>query len=445
MSRLLVRAHKSPFKVVSPSKALTSNAFGSNVGNLVFGQAAIRLLSTEGATVKTSGMIGKSPQLVNAEYDHVVIPLANAFRVNYADSLDGLSDLIEKLKVPVTVMGVGAQANIEGEYSKRGLALGPTVQRFVRAVLERSPSIGVRGEFTRDYLLGLGFADEQVDIIGCPSMFMDGPSLAKTHTVEELTSSSKVALNISPYVSAMGPISYDLAERYPNVCYFPQDLRTLNLMMRGTYPGEGGRATVESGVPIYLDHPLIATDRIRFCLDPTTWFATLSEFDFSLGTRIHGNIAATLAGTPAMVLAHDSRTLELASYHKIPYRLLPELDRVDPIELYAEGDWEPMHAEHPVLWDRFTAFLRRHHLKHAFEPGENPQAFNDRLAATRFPAPVGTLMGMEPEALYAMKRELDRLRRHSVRPQVTTVRSQVRSLVSAIRRPRRGGPATSSR
>ncbi len=108
-----------------------------------------------------------------------------------------------------------------------------------------------------------------------------------------------------------------------------------------------------------------------------------------------------------MVLAHDSRTLELATYHQIPHRLLPSLDRVDPVELYAEGDWEPMHRGHPALWERFAAFLGRHDLRHVFAPGENPQAFNDRLATTKFPAPVGTLMGMRPAELYAMKAELD--------------------------------------
>ena len=434
MSRLLVRAHKSPFRVASAKKVLNKNLFGSNVGNLVFAQAAIRLLSTESSIVRTSGLIGQSAHSVNSDHDHVVIPLANAFRPNYGRSLDGLSDLIEKLKIPVTVVGVGAQATIEGEYSKRGEELGPTVQRFVRAVLERSPSIGVRGEFTRDYLVGLGFGDDEIDVIGCPSMFMNGPNLEPTRRVAALEPSSPIALNISPYLAQMGPVSIDLAERYPNLVYLPQDLRTLNLMVRGHFPIENQRATVESGVPIYLDHPLIKSDRIRFCLDPKTWFDHLATYDFSFGTRIHGNIAAVLAGTPALVLAHDSRTLELATYHSIPHRLLPDLEgRVDPIELYADAEWDSMHREHPALWDRFAAFLGRHRLRHVFTPGENPQAFTDQLAATKFPPPVGTLMGLPPAALYAMKKELDSLRSHSVRPQVSGLRDRIRGVAAKLR------------
>ena len=434
VSRLLVRAHKSPFKAASAKKVIARNTFGSNVGNLVFAQAAIRLLSTADTTIKTSGMIGKSAALVNAEFDHVVIPLANAFRPNYEASLDGLSDLLEKLKIPVTVVGVGAQANIEGRRGRRGQALGPAVQRFARAVLERSPSIGVRGDFTKEYLLDLGFADDQIDIIGCPSMFMNGPSLEPTRRVESLRTDSRIALNISPYLADMGPVSIDLAERFPNLYYIPQDLRTLNLMVRGTYPEGETRAKVESGVPIYLDHPLVASDRIRFCLDPKTWFDHLATYEFSFGTRIHGNIAAVLAGTPAVVLAHDSRTLELAAYHKIPHRELRSLDgRVDPIELHAESEWDSLHETHPELWERFAAFLARHDLRHVYLPGEDPQPFADRLATTKFPPPVGTLMGLPPAELYKMKRELESLRSHSVRPQVSTVRTRVRKLVGRLR------------
>ena len=432
-TRLLVRAHKSPFQAESAERVLANNLFGNNVGNLVFAQAAIRLLSTSRSTVEISGLLDQSARSVNANFDHVVLPLANAFRPTYAESLDGLSELIEKLKIPVTVMGVGAQASLGGKHSQRSEELAPTVQRFVRAVLARSPSIGVRGEFTREYLIGLGFAEDEVDVIGCPSMFMEGPTLAPTRRVPGLNTKSPIALNVSPYLKKLGRVSLDLAERYPNLVYVAQDLRTLNLMVRGSFPMEEQRATVESGAPITLDHPLIASDRIRFCLDPTTWFEHLATYDFSFGSRIHGNIAAVLAGTPAMVLAHDSRTLELAAYHQIPHRKLSSLGRIDPIQLHAEADWDSMHDVHPARWRVFAAFLDRHRLRHVFRPGENPQAFSDQLAATAFPPPIGTLMGLSPQELYALKGERDALRERSIGAQLGSLKRRVRGRAARIR------------
>ncbi len=97
-----------------------------------------------------------------------------------------------------------------------------------------------------------------------------------------------------------------------------QNIQTLELMLHGTYPMGKKGTMLRTGVPVTLEHPLIRQNRVRFFLDPKAWFAHLANYDFSFGTRIHGNIAALLAGTPALLLAHDSRTLELAHYSRDP-------------------------------------------------------------------------------------------------------------------------------
>ena len=72
--------------------------------------------------------------------------------------------------------------------------------------------------------------------------------------------------------------------------------------------------------PIVGKHLLVAIkdseDRVRFPLETWSWLRHLSGFDYAVGTRLHGNVAATLADTPSMLLAHDSRTLELAELNE---------------------------------------------------------------------------------------------------------------------------------
>ena len=104
-----------------------------------------------------------------------------------------------------------------------------------------------------------------------------------------------------------------------------QNMQTLALMLDGKLPGQNTPGWPSTGVPVSSKHPLIRENRVRFFLDPKTWFDHLAQYDFSFGTRIHGNIAALLAGTPAVLLAHDSRTLELADYHQIPHRVIDQL------------------------------------------------------------------------------------------------------------------------
>jgi hypothetical protein len=412
MPQILIRAHKNPFTVADADTTYRQNLIGNNTGNLVFSQAVYRLLSAASTDVETSGLARSHPRVINSRFDHVVIPLANAFRSTYLETLDALSNLIEQLTIPVTVLGVGSQASLKGVY-KGADTVDPATTRFVRAVLNHSPSIGVRGDHTRDYLKSLGFGDEHVKVIGCPSMFMYGPNLKVEKKVESLSYDSPIAFNVSPYVPEMGPLSLYAAEHFPNLVYMAQNIQTLELMLYGSYPkGKRMNAMAASGAPITLEHPLIRSDRVRFFLDPKTWFQHLAEYDFSFGTRIHGNIAALLAGTPALLLAHDSRTLELAEYHEIPHRTITSIeDDADPLSLYAECDWNRLNKAHPDRWDSFASFLGEHRLTHVYDDGQDPSDFDNRLAATEFPPPVRTLMGFSPEELYEMRRTVTDLGR----------------------------------
>jgi len=222
----------------------------------------------------------------------------------------------------------------------------------------------------------------------------------------------------------MGPLSQSLAERYPNLVYMGQNIQTLELLLYGTYPKHTRMAA--NLAPVTLEHPLIRQDRTRFFLDPTTWFDHLAQYDFSFGTRIHGNIAALLAGTPALLVAHDARTLELAQFHEIPYRLVTDVDpTTDPIELYAETSWERLVNGHSARWDTFAAFLAQHNLRHVYSEGQDPTAFDRDLAALEFPPPVRTLMGASPEEQYEMRRDL-REARDGLRKDLREARDKLR-------------------
>ena len=414
MPRIVIRAHKNPFDVADAETTYGRNLIGNNTGNLVFSQSVYRLLARSDTELTTSTLLSESAERLNEEVDHLVIPLANAFRPDYVHRLESMSTLIEQLTIPVTVLGVGAQASLTGQ-QKSGDVVGTATTRFVRAVLDRSSSIGVRGDFTRDYLRGLGFSDEHVQVIGCPSIFMWGPDLAVERRVERLTQESPIAFNVSPYVTEMGPLSQYCAERYPNLVYMAQNIQSLELMLYGTYP-MGSTAMVDNGAPVTLDHPLVRENRIRFFLDPTTWFEELRRYDFSFGTRIHGNIASLLAGTPAVLLAHDARTLELAEYHEIPHRLITEVaSDTDPVELHAEASWDRLVKGHGGRWDTFAGFLAAHDLPHVYSDGQDPTAFDRAMADLELPPPVEPLTAAPPEALYAIRRDLRDTRAELVR------------------------------
>jgi hypothetical protein len=409
VAEILLRATKDPFEVASPEKTLTRNLIANNSGNVIFHVAAYKILSTRGTTVTPDRLLvdpGEADR-INERYDAYVIPLANAFRPSYQHRLDRTTRLISRLDIPVTVLGVGAQSGAGSYVTER---LGPiegSVRAFVRAVLDRSPSIGVRGELTYDYLRGLGFRD--VDVIGCPSMFFHGDRMAIEKRTPTLDTDAALAINVTPYVKRMAKVVTSHHARYPNLRYVAQDLDTLELLLCGE-SDRGARSS--DTMPFHTSHPLFVENKIRFFTDLSPWIEALRTADFAFGSRIHGNIAALLAGTPSYVLAHDSRTLELARYFEIPHRLIADVKPdTDAAELYAEADYTALNRGHAARFGTFTDFLSRHGLAHVFAQAQDATWFDRRLAETHYRPAVDFASGPRARAVRRLRRLELRVRR----------------------------------
>ena len=172
-----------------------------------------------------------------------------------------------------------------------------------------------------------------------------------------------------------------------NCSLLPYQNDALRLLLWGY-----GSKTIKdpSPLPVHLSHPLLRDDKTKFFVDPWPWLDYMRETDFVFGTRIHGNITALLAGTPGYVFAHDTRTLELARYFQIPHREMADIPLdIDAAELYAEADYGPTMAGHAARYRTFIDYVEGHGLKHVFQPGEDPAAFDAKVAAVDFPPPVG--------------------------------------------------------
>jgi Polysaccharide pyruvyl transferase len=396
---------------MSPEATLSGNKIANNSGNLIFYAAAHKILATRGTIVTADGLHTEPDKAahINERYDAYVFPLANAFRPSYQRKLARTTELIKQLDIPVTVLGVGAQSDPGGYGTTRLASIAESVRAFVSAVLDRSPSIGVRGEFTYDYLRGLGFRD--VEVIGCPSMFFHGDRMAIEKRTPTLAPDAALSINVTPYVRQMGDIVMSHHARYPNLRYIAQDLNTLELLLWGAKTGVVRPAADK--MPFHTSHPLFVENKIRFFVDAWPWLQTLRTADFAFGTRIHGNIAALLAGTPSYLLAHDSRTLELARYFEIPHRLIADMKPdTDAAELFAEADYTALNRGHAARFATFVDFLSRHGLSHVFAEGEDPTRFDRRLAETAYPPAVESL---GPDWTESVHRRIKRLQFRATR------------------------------
>ncbi|GAA1530622.1 polysaccharide pyruvyl transferase family protein [Microbacterium ginsengiterrae] len=405
--KTLIRAGKHPAQVLGPEAAFqrgVNGVFGANSGNLLFSNAVFRTLSVPGAelvpdsfTTERAGVDDDHVTRINDEFDNFVIPLANAFRPEFLPALNKLSSVIERLDIPVAVVGVGAQlSNGNGtEVSDLPSTLKEPVTRFVSAVLDRSAKIGVRGDFTREFLARLGFGDDHVEIIGCPSL-TESAEYRVEKKAERLTRESRISFNAVPSLEVIGEVFQEHSERFPNITYVQQEYRELALLMWG----QPMRGRVATAFPSGIDHPLYREDRLVFFLDPQPWQQFLSTMDFSFGNRIHGNIAALAAGTPAVVISHDSRTRELAEYHRIPTRSMP--DRADEIRaeaLYDNADFGPFHDAQAENFARYVRFLDANDIRHVHAAGATNAGTDATADGVDFGQGVRSLLSGDNEAI----------------------------------------------
>lgn len=400
VTRYLLRAAKDPRTPITAEAALAyghSGVFGSNIGNVLFADSVHRLLSVQGNDVVADSYLTEKYSTrrhvarINSEFDHFVIPLANAFRQRFVEPLTRLTEVIEQLTIPVTVVGVGAQFGINRE-SRLTDETEAVVTRFMRAVLDHSAKVGVRGGTTREFLRRLGFGDEHVEVIGCPAVYLRGPE----NTVEvggAPTPDSAIAMSISPYARAVTPFVRRTIATYPHAVYFAQNHTDLALMMWGEdLPGE-----YDPILPTHTRHVMYREGRMLFPLDSRTWVDALGGFDYAVGTRIHGTIAALLSRTPATILAFDSRTLELAEYHEIPRRKLQVVRQKASVEtLFADSDWSAYNRGLQPRFRTLTNFFETNGIAHIAQDGHANPAYDAQVALNSLPAPVRPLVPASP-------------------------------------------------
>lgn len=101
------------------------------------------------------------------------------------------------------------------------------------------------------------------------------------------------------------------------------------------------------------------------------WVGYLEARDFCLGTRLHGTIAALLAGTPALLVTHDMRTSEMADFAGMPQITGADLLARDDLSfqgLYDGLDFTGFNRRQKEYYDNFRAFFDENDVEHNLAP-----------------------------------------------------------------------------
>lgn len=306
---------------------------GDNSGNLVFQHAATCLLENPRAHISKSEM--SYNDAYGLDVDVFVFPAANHLRTD-AD-WESLALYLRSLKKPLVVLGLGAQAPALGMERETiaDLKAHPTLSTFVDVLRERAAFISVRGGFTETVCHELGL--KEVEALGCPSAMINPDPALGTHIALGFEHARSRYPDIRPGLAAAAPFT---VKDDPALLALERKLFDWVVRGGGAYVQQSGGETVLRVCSHLYDSASEEDWRyMRYVLAPETnlqvfrafmgahahlfvsapaWFRALSACDAVIGTRIHGVMAALAGGTPGALIAHDSRTGELAETMRLP-------------------------------------------------------------------------------------------------------------------------------
>ena len=312
----------------------TLRALGANSGNLVFQYACSLLVDAPLTHIGMTETPYSDVPAVQAT-QKMIVPAANHLR---ADSdWTGLNNFLSGINKPLIVMGLGAQSpKIGGTKETLGaLRSNAQVMRLVDILRDRAEFITVRGDYTQTVCYELGLKD--VHVLGCPSaMINPDPGLGRgmdtrLRLARDGMNPPRIAVTAAaPFEIRDDPPKRDIEQQLfrwvvaTDGLYVQQSggidaMRAAN--GRWYEMDRGARASISVVMAPNME-PLdlwaFMAKGGRFYTSANHWREDMRDVDVCMGTRLHGNMAAIAAGTPGVIIAHDSRTGELGQTMHLP-------------------------------------------------------------------------------------------------------------------------------
>lgn len=304
----------------APSHATARyEAVGLNTGNIAFAHAIDAHLGG-GLRAVEYGQWAQANRMEGI----AVLPAANQLgsHTDYHVSAQAFCDI----SAPMVLIGLGAQSGpMRVQMPKLHAGTVDWVRQIVDHAPTPRPNIGVRGSFTRYVLDRHGLADH-AEVIGCPSLFLNpDPRLGE-----------RIAANIRPperVAVAAGHQGWRHLRRLEaslaNLVTHPGGYVVQSpLALVRLASGEAERIPKDNLAKCrdYVGPDLTVAEFVRWMqrhgsafYDVPSWLAHYRQFDFVVGTRIHGTILGLQAGVPSLCVVHDMRMLELCQTLKVPH------------------------------------------------------------------------------------------------------------------------------
>ncbi|PNV62603.1 hypothetical protein C0033_08580 [Clostridium sp. chh4-2] len=331
---------------------------GNNTGNLVYANALIDQL--DNASDTWFGLEENKEEIRAG-----VIPSSNALNIK-GNTLESQAQCIKECSYPVTLVGLGAQATPEFNTPSRLVKeLPSSCVDAIRLIAQQTVSIGVRGYFTAECLEKLGIHNYRV--IGCPSLYFCKKKIKKVNTPENIR---KTVFNVTHKGKFQNCI-VELGIKNNSYWIMQQMGELARTLLENKKISESDIEYLFPGLKISTNSlESFIKKNAKIFFDMEQWYDYLNKekFDFSYGSRFHGNVAALRSGIPTLWITHDSRTQELVDLFGLPYMPIEAIPKVRFLgELVEKCDYTQFYKNYDYLRNEYIAFLNENFLDNKFE------------------------------------------------------------------------------
>lgn len=353
----------------APMEKLLADYF--NIGDMIVYDSTLKLLRyAHLEPMKIMSPTEADIERYASEFDYVFVRGSNFIheKMEWFRAVE----VLEKVKLPVYAIGVGAQAS-----QNRKIELSEGSKRFWSIVAERSAAIGVRGAFSAETLRQNGI--KNVEVVGCPSIFRTRNRDLQIR-VPDQREIRKVAFSLRREADHSYTADPETYLRNQKAALLKVDGQSEMVMSSHGEQEEKAfflrdeaakqKAVTEFVRTKWWDGPddeamrRIYEKQLFSFFDVERYDQFAQSIDLAVGYRVHGVLPAVAHGVPGVLVAYDTRSQELAETLKIP---------VVPEAALAEGGWRAVYQEAALnglsksyahSYDRMRDFLDKNGVPH---------------------------------------------------------------------------------
>ena len=315
----LPRSNSTTFSTMSRNFYLTSNK-----GNMLIGEGATRIFDYDrnyscmlSVHVLYDAYKGskEAMDMLNNNFDALVLPMANEIRPNLNHV--SLLRVLEQIKIPVVVLGMGMQNEME-DLS----VLEPATVELLRWIDERALVFGVRGTQTETWLKKMGFKNPTA--LGCPSMMLYPENILSIKAPTRKPEDYRFVT--AGYLQKKSVRGKQLAKFFTGQkCsyVFQDEIFLFKDELQGRHFFNDARGQLLHNVFEPMINEAIGTeapfDKYFYFDSVDAWRQCYGWHDVFIGDRFHGGVAALQVGLPTAILFKDLRVKELSEFFGVPH------------------------------------------------------------------------------------------------------------------------------